>query len=122
MGYPSAKHKFTWPPRRLVCVPETARYEVFSDHYFAEYREKPHPLAGLAFDAISAVGALAQPGYANAVTTKALTRKSGFSGVDGIFRFTAAGTNQRGLAIAQISDSQVNIIDDAPQSFNRSGM
>ena len=47
---------------------------------------------------------------------------SGFSGVDGIFRFTAAGTNQRGLAIAQISDSQVNIIDDAPQSFNRSGM
>ncbi|NCX69829.1 MAG: penicillin-binding protein activator, partial [Rhodobacteraceae bacterium] len=103
-------------------VPETARYEVFSDHYFAEYREKPHPLAGLAFDAISAVGALAQSGYANAVTTKALTRKSGFSGVDGIFRFTAAGTNQRGLAIAQISDSQVNIIDDAPQSFNRSGM
>ena len=58
----------------------------------------------------------------NAVTTKALTRKSGFSGVDGIFRFTVAGTNQRGLAIAQISDSQVNIIDDAPQSFNRSGM
>lgn len=103
-------------------VPETARYEVFSDHYFAEYREKPHPLAGLAFDAISAVGALAQSGYANAVTTKGLTRKSGFSGVDGIFRFTAAGTNQRGLAIAQISDSQVNIIDDAPQSFNRSGM
>ena len=78
MGYPSAKHKSAWPPRRLVCVPETARYEVFSDHYFAEYREKPHPLAGLAFDAISAVGALAQLGYANAVTTKALTENQAF--------------------------------------------
>jgi hypothetical protein len=42
--------------------------------------------------------------------------------VDGIFRFTSSGTNQRGLAIAQINESQVNIIDDAPQSFNYSGM
>jgi len=103
-------------------VPETVRYEIFSDHYFAEYREKPHPLAGLAFDAISAIGALAQSGNSNAVTTRALTRKSGFTGVDGIFRLTPAGSNQRGLAIAQIKNSQVNIIDDAPQSFNYSGM
>ena len=103
-------------------VPETIRYEIFSDHYFAEYREKPHPLAGLAFDAISAIGALAQSGHSNAVTTRALTRKSGFTGVDGIFRFTPAGSNQRGLAIAQIKNSQVNIIDDAPQSFNNYGM
>ena len=103
-------------------VPETTRYEIFSDHYFAEYQEKPHPLAGLAFDAISAIGALAQSGYSNAVTTKALTRKSGFTGVDGIFRFTPDRSNQRGLAIAQIKNSQVNIIDDAPQSFNYSDM
>ena len=103
-------------------VPETERYEIFSDHYFAEYQEKPHPLAGLAFDAISAIGALAQSGNFNALTTKALTRKSGFTGVDGIFRFTSSGTNQRGLAIAQINESQVTIIDDAPQSFNYSGM
>ena len=33
-------------------VPETVRYEIFSDHYFAEYREKPHPLAGLALSLI----------------------------------------------------------------------
>ena len=93
-----------------------------SEESFAEYQEKPHPLAGLAFDAISAIGALAQAGNSNALTTKALTRKSGFTGVDGIFRFTSSGTNQRGLAIAQINESQVNIIDDAPQSFNYSGM
>ena len=41
-GISRAKHKLAWPQGGWFAVPETARYEVFSDHYFAEYREKPH--------------------------------------------------------------------------------
>jgi hypothetical protein len=38
-------------------------------------------------------------------------------GVNGIFRFLPNGTNERGLAVAQIVNQQVTVIDPAPRSF-----
>ena len=60
-------------------------------------------------------------GRANALTGAALTQASGFVGVNGIFRLLPDGTNQRGLAIAQIQNSQVVVIDPAPRSFGGAG-
>ena len=82
----------------------------------------PHPIAGLAFDGIAAIGALVSAGNAGSLSAAALTQPTGFVGVNGIFRFRPDGTNERGLAIATIIDKQVTVIDPAPRSFAGAGL
>ena len=94
----------------------------FASRYQAAYGEPPHPIAGLAYDGIAAIGALVKAGKADALTVEALTQPSGFVGVNGIFRLLADGTNERGLAVAQIQDKQVVVIDPAPRSFGGAGL
>ena len=65
----------------------------------------------------SGLGALVQTGRPHALTSKGLTQSAGFEGVDGIFRFLKDRTNERGLAIAEVRDKQVYIIDPAPRFF-----
>ena len=55
------------------------------------------------------------------ITRAALTQAAGFAGVSGIFRLLPNGTNERGLAIAQIRNNQVVVIDPAPRSFGGAG-
>lgn len=86
------------------------------------YGNGPHPLAGLAYDGIAAIGALVAQGDPNALTGASLTQAAGFTGTSGIFRFRNDGTNERGLAIAQIRDNQVVIVDPAPSSFGGAGL
>ena len=94
----------------------------FASRYEAAYGAAPHPIAGLAYDGIAAIGALVRAGKADALTTEALTQPSGFIGVNGIFRLLRDGTNERGLAVAQIQDKQVVVIDPAPRSFGGAGL
>ena len=47
-----------------------------------------------------------------------LTNPSGFSGVDGIFRFRADGTNQRGLAVLRVTPAGPQVISPAPRAFS----
>ena len=47
----------------------------------------------------------------------ALTSVSGFNGADGVFRFRADGTNERGLAVMEIDNNAATIISPAPRSF-----
>ena len=89
----------------------------FSKRYEALYQKRPHQLAGLAFDGIAAIGALVQTGKPHALASKGLTQSAGFEGVDGIFRFLKDRTNERGLAIAEVRNKQVYIIDPAPRFF-----
>lgn len=89
----------------------------FNNRYEAAYGTTPPPVAGLAYDGIAAIGALVAQGNANALTTQALIQPTGFAGVNGPFRFLSNGTNQRGLAVAQIQNNQVIVIDPAPTSF-----
>ncbi|WP_108482849.1 penicillin-binding protein activator [Oceaniglobus ichthyenteri] len=93
----------------------------FNSRYAAAYGGQPHAIAGLAYDGIAAIGALVAQGKSNALNTSALTQGSGFIGVNGIFRLRADGTNQRGMAIAQIQNNQVVVIDPAPRSFGGAG-
>lgn len=94
----------------------------FTARYSAAYGTPPHAIASLSYDGIAAIGALVKSGNANALTTSGLTQKSGFVGASGIFRFHPDGTNQRGLAIAQIQNRQVVIVDPAPSSFGAAGL
>ncbi len=93
----------------------------FQSRYNATYGTNPHPIAGLAYDGIAAIGALAAAGQSDALTRSALTQAAGFVGVNGVFRLLADGTNERGLAVGQIQQNQVVIIDPAPRSFGTAG-
>ncbi len=94
----------------------------FTSRYLAAYGTAPHPIAGLAFDGIAAIGALVAAGQADALTGAALTQAAGFQGVNGIFRLRPDGTNERGLAVATIQNRQVVVIDPAPRSFAGAGL
>jgi len=102
-------------------LPDPARSAQFRARYSNAYGEAPHPIAGLGYDGIAAIGALVKAGKSNALTKAALTQGSGFSGVYGVFRLRPDGTNERGLAVAQIQNNQVVVIDPAPRSFGGAG-
>ncbi|MCR8827726.1 penicillin-binding protein activator [Pseudosulfitobacter koreensis] len=102
-------------------LPDPARSAAFAAKYQAAYGSAPHPIAGLGFDGIAAVGALVAKGQSNALTGAALTQGAGFQGASGIFRLRSDGTNDRGLAIATIRNNQVVVIDAAPQAFGGAG-
>ncbi|QEE36649.1 penicillin-binding protein activator [Octadecabacter sp. SW4] len=103
-------------------LPDQGMTAGFESRYTATYGEAPHPLAGLAYDGIAAVGALVADGNRAALTRSALTQRSGFQGTSGIFRLLPNGTNERGLAVAQIRNNQVVIVDPAPRSFGGAGL
>ena len=93
----------------------------FESRYRATYNSAPHPLAGLAYDGIAAVGALVATGDRNALTKSALTTRQGFQGTNGIFRLLPSGLNERGLAVATVRGNQMVILENAPRSFGRAG-
>ncbi|EAQ05088.1 hypothetical protein OB2597_07380 [Pseudooceanicola batsensis HTCC2597] len=93
----------------------------FNSRYSAAYGTSPHPLAGLAYDGIAAIGALVKQGNRNALSSAALTQGAGFQGVNGVFRFRPGGVVERGLAVATIQNNQVVVIDPAPRSFGGFG-
>ncbi len=102
-------------------LPDPALNTRFESRYQAAYGERSHPLAGLAYDGIAAIGALVSSGNSGALTTSALTQSQGFAGVNGVFRLRGDGTNQRGLAVAEIRNNQVVVIDPAPRKFGGAG-
>ncbi len=104
-----------------VAMPDPAVQGQFKARYQAAYGSSPHQLAGLAYDAVAAIGALAARGNPNALTTGALTSGAGFAGVNGAFRLRPDGTNQRALAIGQVRGNQLVVVDPAPRSFGGAG-
>jgi hypothetical protein len=102
-------------------MPDPVMSDQFRSRYATAYGGAPHPIGGLAYDGIAAIGALVGAGKSNALTSAALTQNAGFKGVGGIFRLRSDGTNERGLAVAMIQNKQVVVIDPAPASFSGAG-
>ncbi|WP_300036931.1 penicillin-binding protein activator [uncultured Roseobacter sp.] len=102
-------------------VPDPGAASLFSGQYQSAYGSTPHPIGGLAFDGIAAIGALVSQGKSDALTRSALTQGAGYRGASGVFRLMPDGTNQRGLAVATITDAQVQILSPAPQNFGGAG-
>jgi ABC-type branched-subunit amino acid transport system substrate-binding protein len=98
-------------------LPDPSRTAAFNSRYQARYGTSPHPIGGLAFDGIAAIGALVAQGKKDALTTRSLTQANGFQGVSGVFRLRPNGTNQRAVAVATVRNGQAVIVDPAPQSF-----
>ena len=99
-------------------APDPAGYRSFAGRYRAKFGEEPVRTATLAYDAVSLVAALVKTQGAQRFAPEVLTNPSGFSGVDGIFRFRADGTNQRGLAVLRVAPAGPQAISPAPRAFS----
>jgi branched-chain amino acid transport system substrate-binding protein len=98
-------------------APDSAGYRNFSARYRRRFGQDPVRTATLAYDAVSLVAALVKTQGAQRFSAEVLTNPSGFSGIDGIFRFRPDGTNQRGLAVLRITPSGPQVISPAPRAF-----
>ncbi len=102
-------------------MPDPGLQAQFQSRYQGAYGSQPVAVAGLAYDGIAAIGALARRSSGAPISREALTQSAGFAGVSGIFRLLPNGTNERGLAVATIRSGQVVVIDSAPRSFGGAG-
>jgi ABC-type branched-subunit amino acid transport system substrate-binding protein len=96
-------------------------FRSFAGRYRQRYNSEPVRTATLAYDAVALVCALVKTQGAAGLTSEALLNPSGFAGIDGVFRFRADGTNQRGLAVLRVTANGGQVISPAPRSFGRSG-
>ncbi|WP_193140539.1 MULTISPECIES: penicillin-binding protein activator [unclassified Meridianimarinicoccus] len=100
-------------------LPDTQALNQFSSRYSTAFGAAPHSIAGLGYDGIAAVGALA--GSNNGLSPSSFTQSRGFAGASGVFRFLQNGSNQRALSVATIQNKAVRILDPAPKSFGAAG-
>ena len=131
LGSANVKTKFlgtgVWNDPRVLRVPQmqgawfsapdNSGFDAFAQRYKAKFNSEPARLATLAYDAVTLAAALAHNGGADAFNQAALTNISGFNGADGVFRFKADGTNERGLAVMEIAEDGAKVVSPAPRSF-----
>ncbi len=98
-------------------APEPGKRQTFMDRFQSVYGYNPPRLATLAYDAAALAAVLARSGEERPYTVEALTQQSGYTGRDGIFRFSPAGVAERGLAVLQVRQRGAEVIDPAPTSF-----
>ena len=100
-------------------VPDPQAAADFNARYQATYGTPPHILGALGYDAIRAVGETAAA--SGRLGAADLTASAGFLGANGVFRLLTDGTNQRAMAIAQVTQNQVAVIDPAPRRLSGLG-
>src|SRR4029077_15012758 len=88
----------------------------FTQRFQATYGRAPPRLASLGYDA-AALAAVLATGEGEPFSQQAILRPNGFTGADGLFRFTPGGLVQRGLAVLEVAPEGDVVVSPAPQSF-----
>jgi ABC-type branched-subunit amino acid transport system substrate-binding protein len=101
----------------LYAAPDPSGFRNFSSRYRTKYGAEPVRTATLAYDAVALVAALARTQGPQRFAPDVLTNSSGFSGIDGLFRFRADGTNERGLAVMRVGSGGGVPVAGSPKSF-----
>jgi ABC-type branched-subunit amino acid transport system substrate-binding protein len=98
-------------------APDPKGWSDFVERYSRSYGSPPPRIASLAYDALSLAVSLSSNPPGERYTVSQLTRPTGFSGIDGLFRLLPDGTCERGLAILEVREGGPQVIDPAPRSF-----
>jgi ABC-type branched-subunit amino acid transport system substrate-binding protein len=101
----------------LYAAPDPSGFRAFATRYRAKYGAEPVRTATLAYDAVALVAALARTQGGQRFAAETLTNPSGFAGIDGLFRFRADGSNERGLAVMRVTSSGGQPVAGSPKSF-----
>ncbi|NIK47614.1 penicillin-binding protein activator [Variibacter gotjawalensis] len=97
--------------------PDRSGFRGLTSRYRAKYNSDPLRAASLSYDAVSLVAALVKTQGAAKFSDGSLTNTSGFTGVDGVFRFRADGLNERGLAVMRVTPTGPMVTAPAPKTF-----
>ena len=100
----------------FAAPPPDARGD-FERRFRELYKRAPPRLATLGYDATALAAVLARKPRGNAFTVESRTDPSGFSGVDGSFRFRPDGIVERGLAVLEVEHAGSKIVSPAPETF-----
>ena len=100
----------------LYAAPDPRGFDAMATRFQSRFGYRPPRLASLSYDGVSLIAALAAQNIGFSQTI--LTNPDGFDGTDGIFRFNARGTNERGLAIMAVATGAPQIVVPAPRSFS----
>ena len=101
----------------LYAAPDPSGFRSFSARYRTRFGADPVRTATLAYDAVALVAALARTQGTQRYSPEVLTNPSGFAGIDGLFRFRADGTNERGLAVMKVGSGGSTPVAGSPKSF-----
>ena len=93
--------------------PDPRGWSEFAQKYAKTYQGAPPRIAGFAHDAVSMAIALAGDAAGKGFSAEALTRASGFAGVDGAYRLRPDGTTDRALAILEVQKFGPTVIEPA---------
>lgn len=98
-------------------APDKAGFDAFAGRYSARFGSAPPRVASLAYDAATLAAGLVRAAGSTAFSEQVITNPNGFIGVNGLFRFTSNGLNQRGLAVYEVGPSGARILNPAPRTF-----
>jgi branched-chain amino acid transport system substrate-binding protein len=101
-------------------APDSAGFRNFAGRYRARYNQEPARTATLAYDAVALVAALVKTQGPQRFSPQVLTNPSGFTGLDGLFRFRSDGTNERGLAVLRVTPNGALVASPPPRGFGGS--
>jgi ABC-type branched-subunit amino acid transport system substrate-binding protein len=100
-------------------APTDANYGPFRTRYRARYNTNPYRLASLGYDAVLlTVRVAANWPIGRRFPSRALTDPTGFSGVDGAFRFGRSGISERALEVREVGAAGTTVVAPAPRGFN----
>ena len=105
----------------FAASPPEARQTLCEQRYHATYGHDPPRLASLGYDAAALAAVLAQADGGEPFSQQAILNPNGFTGVDGLFRFTPGGLVQRGLAVLEVEPQGDVVVSPAPHSFQDIG-
>ena len=104
----------------FAASPPEARRD-FEQRYRATYGSESPRLASLGYDAAALAAVLARGERGPPFSREAILDTNGFSGVDGLFRFTPDGLVQRSLAVLEVEPQGNIVVSPAPRSFHDLG-
>ncbi len=94
------------------------RYRQLVSKYRARYGTGPYRIASLGYDAVLLVTRISQDWkVGTAFPVQRLSDDSGFSGIDGAFRFGEDGVADRALEVQQIGSGGFTVVSPAPARF-----
>ena len=117
-------------------APEPEAPKNFMERYKQMFNAEPPRIATIPYDAVSLVSILVREGLSEKgqfgdnidgygvelFSHEKLTDPYGFVGIDGLFRLLVDGTNERSLAILEISPGNFNILEPAAKEFPAFGL
>ena len=121
-----------WDDVELTKIPEMSgamfpgppplQSERFEQRFSAMYAYDAPRLASLSYDIISLLARLSMPSAAGKIDASKLPTKDGyFAPAGGLYRLMPDGTNERKLAIIQVTPAGFKVVEPALKSFSEDG-